>query len=150
MRYDPLNLFVGNPTLRPEYLHQGKLNFNTFKSQSGVLLSGDATVNFTVNPITAAVTIDERQVRTTRYVNLAQNSNIGLLLTLGVPIRKYNSRFNLSPFLNQGRSLNLLNGVVSAIRQRAVGGVFGYAFAYEDYIDLNLRANITTATSKYE
>lgn len=150
LRYDPLNLFVGNPTLRPEYLHQGKLNFNTFKSQSGVLLSGDATFNFTINPITAAVTIDERQVRTTRYVNLAQNSNIGLLLTLGVPIRKYNSRFNLSPFLNQGRSLNLLNGVVRAISQRAVGGVLGYAFAYKEYIDLNLRANITTATSRYE
>jgi hypothetical protein len=150
LRYDPLNLFVGNPTLRPEYLQRGKLNVNTIISENGVLLSGDATFNYTNNPITAAVTIDERQIRTTQYVNLAQNSNIGLLLTLGVPVRKFNSRFNLSPFLNQGRSFNLLNGIISAISQRAVGGVLGYAFTYEDYIDLNLRANITTATSKYE
>jgi hypothetical protein len=150
LRYDPLNLFVGNPTLRPEYSQQGKLNFNTFDSQSGVLLSGGVTFNYTTNPITAAVTIDERQVRTTQYVNVAQSNNVGATLTLGIPVKKFSSRFNLGPYLNQGRSLNLLNGIASAISQRAVGGIVSYAFSYEDYVDLNLRANLTAASSKYE
>ncbi len=150
LRYDPLNLFVGNPGLRPEYSQRIRLNVNTVTGQSGVFLSGAVTLNYIANPITAAVTIDERQVRTTQYVNVAQSSNVGALLTLGIPIRKFNSRVNLEPYLNQGRSFNLLNGITSAINQRAVGGVLSYAFAYEEYIDLSLRANITAASSTYE
>jgi hypothetical protein len=150
LRYDPLNLFVGNPTLRPEYSQQGKLNFNTYDRLSGLFLSGAVTFNYTTNPITAAVTIDERQVRTTQYVNVAQSSMVGANLTLGIPVKKFNSRFNLGPYFNQGRSLNLLNGIAGAISQRSVGGNLSYAFTYEDYVDLNLRANLTATSSKYE
>ena len=150
LRYDPLNLFVGNPTLRPEYSHQGKLNFNSFNRLNGLYLSGAILFNYTVNPITAAVTIDERQVRTTQYVNVGYSSNVGANLTLGIPIKKFNSRFNVGPYINQGRSLNLLNGVAGAIRQRSAGGMLSYAFFYEDYIDLDLRANVTATSSAYE
>jgi outer membrane receptor protein involved in Fe transport len=148
-RYDPLNLLIGNPNLRPEYSHQGKVNLSTFKPLSGLFLSGGVTFNYTTNPITAAVTIDERQVRTTQYVNVGQSSNAGATFTLGIPIKKFNSWFNLGPYFNQGRSLNLLDGIAGAISQRSVGGNLSYAFTYEDYVDLNLHANLTATSSAY-
>jgi hypothetical protein len=150
LRYDPLNLYMGNTDLRPEYTHQGKLTINSSAATSGIFLAGSVTYNYTTNPITAAVTIDENQVRSTQYVNVRQKHNFSAFLNLGIPVEKYNSRFNLSPLLNTGQSINLLNGVVGTIKQRSVGGKMGFSFSYKEYLDLNFRTNMTVTSADYE
>jgi hypothetical protein len=149
-RYDPLHLYVGNPDLRPEYTHQGKLKFNTSDAASGIFLSGSFDFDYTTNPITAAVTINDRQVRTTQYVNVRQSNSFAAYMNVGLPVRKYKSRFNLSPFLRQGQSVNLLNGVAGSVTQRAIGANLGYSYNYEEYVDLNLRTILTRTGSAYE
>ncbi|GAB3529994.1 TonB-dependent receptor [Pontibacter brevis] len=149
-RYDPLHLYVGNPDLRPEYTHQGKLKLNTSDAASGLFLSGSANFSYTTNPIIAAVSINERQVRTTQYVNVRQSSSLSTFATLGIPVRKYNSRFNLSPYLRQGQSVNQLNGVEGTITQRSVGANVDYNYNYKEFVDLNLRASLTRTSSDYE
>ncbi|HEV7350384.1 outer membrane beta-barrel protein [Telluribacter sp.] len=149
-RYDPLNLYIGNPELRPEYSHRGRLAYNTFIRKSGLFLSGLVNYTYTTNPIVAAVTIDDRQVRTTQYINVPQSYQGGVSLTLGVPVKKYHSRLNLGPYFRQGKSLNLLNGVMGAINQQSFGGNMGYSFTYDDYIDLSLRARLSATSSEYE
>lgn len=149
-RYDPLHLYVGNPNLRPEYTHQGKLNFNTFAAASGIFLSSSVNFNYTVNPITEAVTINERQVRTTQYVNVKGNRTFAAFLNVGVPVEKLNSQFNLSPYLSQEQSTNLLNGVAGTINQRSLGGNLSYTYSYEEYVDVNLSTDINVTNSAYE
>jgi hypothetical protein len=150
VRYDPLNLLVGNPGLRPEYTHQGRATFSSAAPASGIFLSGTLNFNYATNPITAAVTINERQVRSTQFVNVKHNSNFSALLNLGFPVKKFNSRFNLSPYFRYGQSINLLNGVAGTIKQRSVGGNVSYTFRYEDILDVNFRTNTTLTSSKYE
>ncbi len=148
-RYDPLNQYVGNPGLRPEYTHQGKLTFQTSRAKSGVFLSGSVHFNYSTNPITPAVTIDERQVRTTQYVNVKQSRSVAAFLNVSLPVKKFNSRFNLSPYVREGQSVNLLNGVAGRINQRSTGGNIGYTYRYKEYVDVNLRTNITVTGSRY-
>lgn len=149
-RYDPLHLFVGNPDLRPEYTHQGRLKMNASAISSGIFLSGSMNFNYTTNPITAAVTINERQVRTTQYVNVKEEMSFMASLSAGIPVKKFNSRFNLSSYLRQGQSINLSNGVAGTINQQSVGGNFAYTYSYKEYIDVNLRTDITVTNSDYE
>ncbi|RDV11302.1 TonB-dependent receptor [Pontibacter diazotrophicus] len=149
-RYDPLHLYIGNPNLRPEYTHQAKLQFNTSDAASGIFLTSSLNYNYTTNPITAAVTIDERQVRTTQYVNVSQSNSLAAYVNVGVPVRRYNSRFNLSPYLRQGESVNLLNSMEGTITQRSVGANIGYAYTYKEFVDVNIRAFLTRTSSEYE
>ncbi|ALI97882.1 outer membrane beta-barrel protein [Rufibacter tibetensis] len=149
-RYDPLNLFIGNPALQPEYSHQVRATFVGSDPVSGLFLSGNFTYGYTANPITAAVNIDERQVRTTQYVNVGQYRTISAFLNIGVPVNKIYSRFNVSPYLRLGESANLLNGTMGMVQQRALGGSLRYTFAYEEYLELNFKGDLSLTSSDYE
>ena len=149
-RFDPLKLYVGNPGLRPEYSHRGRLNFTTFSAPTGIFLSGSLSMNYTTNPIAMAVSIDERQVRTTRYVNLDRRENVAAFLNAGFPLKKWNSRINLGPFLRQDRSQNILNGITGAVNQRSFGSNIGYTYSYKENVELVLGAYISATSSDYE
>ena len=149
-RFDPLDLYVGNPYLRPEYRHQGKISFNSSRPKSGVFFSTSFTYNYIRNPIVAAVQINEQQVRTTRYVNLKQSNYFAAYANLGIPVKKLNSKFNLSPYFRQEQSMNLLNGVKGAIRQRSLGGNLDWVFNYKEWLDIRLFTNIAATLSEYE
>jgi hypothetical protein len=148
-RYDPLNQFVGNPRLRPEYQHQGKLTFTGARGTAGAFLSGTVNATLTANPITAAVTLDERQVRTTRYVNVAQSWSAAAAMSVSVPVKKLRSRWTLSPYLRQGQSATLLNGVVGRITQQAAGGDARYTYRLPQVVEVNLRAALTATSARY-
>lgn len=149
-RFDPLNIYVGNPALRPEYAHQGRFNFNTSAGASGVFLSGSLTYNYRTNPIVQAVSIDERQVRTVQYVNVSHSNDFAAFLNMGVTLERLYSRIKMGPYLRQGQSFTLLNGVEGLMNQRSLGGNFSYSFIYKEFIDLNLRSNFARTSTHYE
>lgn len=150
-RFDPLNLYIGNPNLRPEYRHQGKLSLRSSDVfLPGVFLSTSLAFNYKNNPIVAAVDLDEQQVRTTQYVNVRHSNDFAAFFSLGIPLKKFNSQFNLSPYLRQGQSISLLNGVEGEIRQRSWGSDVDFAYNYKEFFDINLRANIMATRSAYE
>ncbi|WP_426062032.1 outer membrane beta-barrel protein [Hymenobacter sp. B1770] len=148
-RYDPLNQYLGNPSLRPEYLHQGKLTFTGARGTAGAFLSGSVNATVSANPITAAVTLDERQVRTTRYVNVAQSWSAAAVMSVSMPVKKLKSRFTLSPYLRQGQSATLLNGVVGRITQQSAGGDARYTYRLPQLVEVNLRAALTATSARY-
>lgn len=149
-RFDPLHQYVGNPGLRPEYRHQGKVSFNTSRTPSGIFFSTSFTYNYTNNPIIAAVQVDEQQVRTTQYVNLQESNHFAAFMSMGIPVKKLNSQLNISPYLRQEQSMNLLNGVEGAIRQRSLGGDLDWAYSYKELLDIHLRSSINATRSEYE
>lgn len=83
-------------------------------------------------------------------MNVEQSTSLAAFATVGVPVQKYNSRFSLSPYLRQGHSVNLLNGVAGTITQRSMGANVGYSYTYEEYVDVNVRTFLTRTSSEYE
>ena len=149
-RFDPLNQFLGNPNLLPEYRHQGQANLRTVRAASGMIFSANTSVSYTLNPITTAVAIDSRQVRTTRFVNAAPARIAAASLALTLPLKALHSQFDFGPYARQSSSAALLNGSVGTMVQRAEGGSLGASYRYRDAFFLSLRSNVSITKLTYE
>ena len=146
---DPLNLYVGNPNLRPAYVHTWNLNFNTFDPGRFINLFAMVNVVHMTNAITNAQRFNERLVRTTTPVNVDDNTSINAFANVGFPVKRFNSRLSLSTNLRQQYSTNILNDVANDIAIRNIGGNFRYEYRLKEIFDLALRAELSQQKTEY-
>ena len=146
---DPLNLYVGNPNLRPAYSQNIRLNVMSFNPFSSISIFGNVNVVYTTNSITNSVSIDERFIRTTTPVNAGENLNIRNNLSFGFPLKKLKSRINLRGNYTYNESINLLNDLENKVIQNTVGGNIRYSFNPSDKVDISLSADLSRQNSKY-
>jgi len=147
---DPLNIYVGNPVLKPAYLHRGTLNFTTFNPTKFINFFAFLTTTYTTNAITNSQTVNDSLVRVTQPVNVKDNLNVSANFNLGFPVKKLNSRFNVGPTASATRGINLLNEEENTIRQQTLGGTVRYNFTYKEIFTLDLSANLSHQETKYE
>lgn len=142
---DPLNVYLPNLNLRPEYVHQGHVNFNLSSTKS-FFLSATATGTYIDNPITQAVTIDEQQRRSTQYINTGKSHAAAGNVHVTVPLVKLKSNLKVGSFARYQSSVNFINAVESTQNQMSYGGEIAYAYAYNGVFDLSLSGyyNITS------
>lgn len=147
---NPLSIYQGNPELRPAYMHQGRLNFSTF--DPGTLVNFFAFVNasYTNNAITNAQSYTDRLIRITQPVNVRSNAVFSGFASLGFPVKKLNSRFNLGTNVRQQESINIIDKVANDISIRSVNGNLRYEYRLKELFDFNLRANYTVQRTKYQ
>ncbi len=147
---DPLNLYVGNPELRPAYTQSWRLDFTTFDPGSFISFFAFMDVQYITNAITNAQTIDERLVRTVTPVNVDDNMRINGNVTFSFPVNAIKSRFSLSGNFRNMRTVNLLNAVATSINQQVAGGTLRYSFRHAEVFDLSLSADLDHQLTKYE
>ena len=146
---DPVNLFLPNPTLRPEYVHQGRINFNTSSRKNrSVYFSISANGSYVKRPITRAITIDENQVVSTQYFNTDHSKNASANIQTSIPIRKLKSNFKVATFATYHTATSLLNGVVTPQTQYSYGINAGYSFTYKKTFDFNATGFYATNLSE--
>ncbi|SNS47750.1 Outer membrane protein beta-barrel family protein [Belliella buryatensis] len=146
---DPLNIYVGNPTLRPAYNHRLQLNYNSFDMGKFINLFANGFANFTENAIVNAQSIDERQVRTITPVNVRSNMLFGGTVNLGFPIPSLNSRFNLGPNINYSNGYNQINELEDRIQINNLGGNLRYDFTWKDLVNFGFSSNISRQSTAY-
>ncbi|MFD2036846.1 TonB-dependent receptor family protein [Belliella marina] len=146
---DPLNIYVGNPGLRPAYTHRWQANYNSFDMGKYINLFASAFVNYTENAIVNSQSIDERQVRTITPVNVHNNVVIGGNLNFGFPIKPLNSRFNFGPNINYSSGYNLINELEDQIQISKLGGNVRCDFNWKEFLNLGLSANISRESTGY-
>lgn len=147
---DPLNIYVGNPSLRPSYQQSWRANFTAFNPVSFVSFFMFADVDYTTNAITNAQYIDEQRIRTTTPVNVDNNLSMMGNATLSFPITKLKSRFNIGSNIRSMRTLNLLNDIENQINQLIMGGNVRYNFRYKEILDLSLSTQLSRQKTTYE
>lgn len=147
---DPLNLYVGNPQLRPAYSQSWRLNFTTFDPATFISFFTFVNVDYTTNAITNAQYIDSNLVRTTTPVNVDNSMSISGNAHFSFPIQKLKSRFSLGGDYRNQRSINLLNEAANTIHQKTLGGTLRYNYRYNDIFDLNLSADLDHQLTSYE
>lgn len=147
---DPLNLYVGNPALKPAYSHSGSLNFTTFDPAKFINLFAFLRGTYTTNSIIYSQTVNEDLVRLTTPVNVKDNLNLSANVNFGFPVKKINSRFNVGPTASASHAINILNLQESAVHQQTVGGSARYNFTYEEIFTLDLSANLSHQQTEYE
>lgn len=147
---DPLNIYVGNPTLKPAYSHRGTANFTTFDPAKFVNFFAFLTTTYTTNAITNSQTVNDSLVRVTQPVNVKDNLNVSANINFGFPIKKLNSRINIGPTASASKGNNLLNEEENTIHQQTLGGSVRYNFTYKEILTIDLSANLSHQETKYE
>lgn len=147
---DPLNIYVGNPALKPAYVHRTSLNFTTFDPAKFINLFAFLMGTYTRDAITNSQTINENLVRVTQPVNVMDNLNLSANINFGFPIKKLNSRFNVGPTASANRAINLLNNQEYTTHQRNLGGSARYNYTYKEILTVDLSANLTHQETTYD
>jgi hypothetical protein len=147
---DPLNIYVGNPNLRPEYVHRANFNFSTFDAISFTSFFASVNTVYSTNRITLAQNINQQFVRTTTPVNVRDNLFITSNLSFGFPIKKLSSRINLSNNNTFSEGINLLNEVENKFSQSNIGGGVRYEYNYKEAFSIALSADLSTQNTTYQ
>ena len=123
---NPQNIFLGNPDLKPEYIHRLIINENIFNPKTFANIGVNGNLNYTQNAIGYAQTVSETLVRTTQPVNLPYrwNGNIGLYYNFSVGKQKNKLRFSVSPRYLVSQGNNLVNSVNNLNTQNQYRGDF--------------------------
>ncbi|MFQ5571807.1 MAG: outer membrane beta-barrel protein [Rhodothermales bacterium] len=127
---DPLNIYMGNPTLAPEYRHSFTAQYRFFDQFSFVNLFTSFTVTYTKDRIVPSRSVDEQL----RQVVTSVNSDGGWVtngsVSFGTPIRPIGVRLNLSnrlmystgsEFVNEAENVSriLRNTVTAGLSNRS-------------------------------
>lgn len=107
---DPLSVYVGNPALRPEYVHRLNARYFSFDQFTFTNLFAFAQASFTDDAITTSRTVDARLRQTTTPVNAGRAWTATGSASFGTPVRVLRSTVNLSANLFARRGLDLVNG----------------------------------------
>lgn len=147
---DPLNIYVGNPELRPSYRHRVSLRYNSFNPTTSFGYFGFASADYVNNAITNAINVDEQLIRTITPVNVDQNISLRANLNLTFAISKIKSRVNMGGGISHIQNVNVMNNLEQKIANNIINGNVRYNFRPIDNWETNLTASINTQLTNYQ
>ena len=113
---DPINVYVGNPGLQPEYTHRLNADYRFFDQFSFVNLFARAGFSYTSSPIARARAFDERGFQTISPINTDPEWSANTNLTFGTPLRKLGVDVDLEYRVNYSRGWELVNAETNQSR----------------------------------
>lgn len=147
---DPLNIYVGNPDLRPSYRHRLTLRFNSFNPATSFGFFTFASADYVNDAITNAVSVDESLIQTISPVNTDYNLNVRGQINFTFALNKLKSRINVGTGISHNQSTNILNDVNQRISNNTLSGNLRYNFRPFDNWETNLSANLNRNLTNYE
>lgn len=101
---DPLNQYIGNPDLQPEYAHRLSARFMRFDQFTFTSIFANVEAEFVKDRITNASSVDSLLRRTVRPVNVKNERTLRGFVDFSTPIRplKVTVRLNMSTSWNKG------------------------------------------------
>jgi hypothetical protein len=142
---DPLNIYLGNSDLKPEYSHRFNARYSTFNmtNMQNLFLSGN--VSYTADKIRENQNINEQLVIERIPVNIPGEWNAFSSINYGLPIAKWNLRFNAGVNFGYNWGIAFINGIENQISRITPGGNFRAFYQIKDKLDIELgtRANFT-------
>ena len=146
---DPLNIRVGNPSLKQEYIHNATLQFfsaNPFE-QKNVMMMVNASA--TQNAIVNADDINAQGIRTTHPVNANGVYNVFGIIDWGFRAKKLNTRFTLGGNVFLTNNINFENGARDNIHNISYAPRASVNYNYKDKLYLTAEARVSYNTVKY-
>jgi hypothetical protein len=108
---DPLNLYIGNPDLVPEYNHNLRMNYLKFDQFSFSSLFAFINLRYTRNNIINQTIIDEQFIRITNPLNVDYDFNASGNISYSQPIRSLAMKYRVNTNLTYGRSILFINEI---------------------------------------
>ncbi|CAL1517442.1 TonB-dependent receptor [Chitinophaga sp. MM2321] len=149
---DPLNIYIGNPELKPSFGSTFRLNYSDFKVLTDRSIWMGVSYGTTSNAISNRSTIDEGGKRTTQSVNVDGNQNANVNLNMGWKIKKIDLRIGYNMYGQYYKNVSFVNSELNITQStNTSGGLYLYKSKekkYEQY--LNIQANYNTSQSSVQ
>ncbi|MGZ5252966.1 MAG: outer membrane beta-barrel protein [Flavitalea sp.] len=142
-----LNLQIGNPNLKQEFVHTMNLQFNDFKVLSGRSLWMSASLNMTDNAISTSSFIN-KGVRTTQFVNVSGNYSANFWSGYWLQIKKYNLNVGFNANGNFSRYNNFIDSNKNTNNNTSMGIGTNIGYYKDKKISFNVGPDINFITSR--
>jgi hypothetical protein len=146
---DPLNIYIGNPDLRAEYMHRASVHFHSFSQFSFTSIFAMLTGTLTKNKVVNAASIDNQFVETTTPVNIDNDYQLTGYASFGTPLRFIKTRVQLNANVTYNRSLIPVNGIENDLNRWT--RTFGVQFQNQNSnaLEYTFGSNWTQSTTTY-
>ena len=146
---DPLNIVIGNPSLKQQFSNQFNLNYSSFQMLNERFVFLGMNFSTVKDQISNSYIIDSLGRRVTQYVNVDGNYNMGIFGGFSTKIPKTKFKINFSPnaFLNQ--NTNFVNGVKNISKNLTLSPSLGFSTRKNNSYDfrVNFSPAYTNSTS---
>jgi hypothetical protein len=146
---DPLNLYVGNPNLRPSYSQNLRANFGSFNPLNFINLFAYVEATYTTNAITVSQSVDGRGVRLSQPVNVRDNRSLNGNVSFGFPIEKLKSRVSLSTNMRYSDGLTIVDDYLNRTIESTISGRIRYDLRIKEIFDFAIMANISRQSAEF-
>lgn len=145
---DPLNIYVGNPNLKPEYSHRINLGYNMFNQLAFSSLFANLSLVYATNKISNSTNISELLVRTSKPINVKDDYLLNGSISYGFRIKPIKTRFEIGESLFMNRGINFVNDVENRTQTKQATTTFRISYQ-QDKFDASADARIGYNTTNY-
>ena len=138
---DPLNIYSGNPDLRPEYRHRVNADYRFFDEVTFINLFTAASFAYTDNSISQSRLFDERGFQTRMPVNTSGEWSGNLGTSFETPVRRLGIDLDLEYEITYSEGTELVNLAANESRILRNSLEFGVDNREKDRFDV--RASVT-------
>ncbi len=146
---DPLNIRIGNPSLKQAYTHNATLQFFSASplEQKNLIMMVNASAR--QNAIVDADDINAQGIRTTHPVNANGVYNVFGIIDWGFRVKKLKTRFTLGGNVFLTNNINLENGVRNNIHNISYTPRASAEYNYKDKLDITAETRVSYNTVNY-
>jgi outer membrane receptor protein involved in Fe transport len=144
---NPLNILIGNPSLRPAFQNNMELRFSDYQVLKDQFIYAGAHSTFTENYISTKSYVDSFGRTINQYVNLDGNRSFGVNLNYSFKLKKPDMNINSFSNLNFNRFVNIVNNSFNATQSNDYTFGIGFYKSKEKKYDLSLDPSVTYTTS---
>ncbi len=142
---DPLNIVIGNASLRPSFRNNISLNFNDFKALSGRSVWMSINYNNTNNAFASKDFVDSSGRRVSQSINVDGNHSLSGYLNYGLKL--FGANMGINANINTSRNVNVVNNLENITNSNSYSFGTYIGKQIEKVYDNSISANATYTTS---
>lgn len=146
---DPLNVYIGNSKLRPEYVHDLGINYLNYNSFNFTMLYASLNINHTQNRITNQVSIDSAFKRIITPVNVKYENSLRSNVEYDMPLKPLKSTFKIKLSADLANSILFINAIQNNVNRLGSGFNVSLENKNKKYVDALLGYKYYHKTTSY-
>lgn len=146
---NPLNVYVGNPELSPEYQHRASMRFFSFSQFSQTSIFANLSATYTTDKIANTRTIDSLFRQVTTPVNVDNDLRLSLYGSLSFPMKAIGSRIRLNGNVSYNRGILFVNEIENNTDRISTTTGIQINNTNTKKVDLSVGADFTYSTTAY-
>ena len=146
---NPLNIRMGNPDLKQQFIHSFRVMFNSFDMFSQRLIFATISGSLTEHDIQNSTTFLPNGSQITKPVNLNGTYNVNGYFNYGFPLKKPKSNINLSLNIGLNQSQTLVNNQSNYTKNTNTGFNASWTTNLKKNFDMNFSSNSSFSFARY-